>query len=50
MGQVLETTNRGTDSKSVPSDFKLGQRLQVGARDILDRGRDYKSVQNKYHY
>ena len=27
-------------------DFKSGQRLQIGAREITNRGRDYKLVQN----
>ena len=39
-------TNRGRDFKSGQRDFKSGQRLQIGARGISVRGRDYKSVQN----
>ena len=36
-------TNRGMDFKLEQRDFKLGQRLQIGARKISNRGRDYKS-------
>ena len=40
-------TYRGRDFKSGQRDFKLEQKLQIGAREITDRGRDSKSVQNK---
>ena len=44
-------TNRGNNEfKSRQRDIKSGQRLQIGAREILIRGRDYKSVRNRYHY
>ena len=36
---ALGISNRG-------SDFKSGQRLQIGAREISNRDRDYKLVQN----
>ena len=36
--------------KSGQIDFNLGQRLQIGARGISNRGRDYKSVQNNVDY
>ena len=39
-------TNRGWDLILGQRDFKSGQRLQVGARRISNRARDYKSVQN----
>ena len=45
-------TNRGSlrDFKSAQKDYKRdfrsGQRLQIGEREITNRGRDYKSVQN----
>ena len=35
-------TNRDRDFKLEQRDFKLGQRLQIGARRISNRGRDYK--------
>ena len=34
------------DFKLGQRDFKSGHRLQIGARAISNRGRDYKSVQN----
>ena len=40
-------TNRGNlrDFKSEQKDYKLGQRLQIGAREITNRGSDFKSRQ-----
>ena len=40
-------TNRGRKFKLGQKDFKSGQRLQIRARGISNRGRDYKLVQNK---
>ena len=39
-------TNYGRDFKSGQRDFKLEQRLKIGARRISNQGRDYKSGQN----
>ena len=39
-------TNQGRDFKSGQRDFKSWQRLQIGARGISNRGRNYKSVRN----
>ena len=41
-----EISNWGRDFKLRQRDFKSGQRSQVGVREITNRGRDYKSVQN----
>ena len=53
IGAALEISNRGKkitntswDFKSGQGGFKSGQRLQIEARGISNRGRDYKSVQN----
>ena len=48
IGAALGISNRGKKIKNQFSnwDFKSGERLQIGAREISNRGRDYKSVQN----
>ena len=43
-------TNWRRDFKLWKINFKSGQGVQIEKREILHRGRDYKSVQNKYHY
>ena len=42
---TIGITKRGSfrDFKSGQRDFRLGQRLQTGAREISNHGRDYKS-------
>ena len=42
-------SNRGRDFKSGQRDFKSGQILQIGAREITNWGRDYKLVQNRWY-
>ena len=45
-----EITNRGSlrDFKSGQKDYISGQRFQIGAREITNRGRDYILVQNRW--
>ena len=41
-----QITNWGRDFKSNQRDFKSRERLEIGARRISNRGRDYRLVQN----
>jgi len=58
LGQILGITNRGKrreitkwdsfrDYKTGQKYYKLGQELQIGAREITNRCRDYKSRQER---
>ena len=50
----LQIGGRFRDFKLGLKDYKSGQEIQIGAKrdfkGISNRGRDYKLVQNKYHY
>ena len=45
IGAALEISNRGKKSTNRGRDFKSGQRLQIGQREISNRDSDYKSGQ-----